>query len=136
MGYLTIVVYSSHSGLEGIEVGWCKEVADAIQIVVRCSMDPATLDKQVDHIHGLQGAVAVEVGMDYQLEGEGTDYQLEEVHGTEEASAVLSRGEAEHNLAAQEVGSRVFEDVDQFAVVNQIFDFDFPQKDSCTQLSF
>lgn len=132
MGYLTIVVYSSHSGLEGIEVGWCKEVADAIQIVVRCSMDPATLDKQVDHIHGLQGAVAVEVGMDYQLEGvgtdyqlegEGTDYQLEEVHGTEEASAVLSRGEAEHNLAAQEVGSRVFEDVDQFAVVNQIFDF-------------
>lgn len=117
---------------------WCKEVEDAIQIVVRCSMDPATLDKQVDHIHGLQGAVAghAEVGKDYQLEGVGMDYQLEEVaHGKEEASAASSyRGEAENNqtsVAAQEVGSRVFEDEDLFAVVNQVLDFDLPQRHSC-----
>lgn len=72
---------------------WCKEVEDAIQIVVCCSMDPATLDKQVDHIHGLQGAVAghVEVGKDYQLEGVGMDCQFEEeAHGKEAASAASS----------------------------------------------
>lgn len=119
---------------------WCKEVEDAIQIVVRCSMDPATLDKQVDHIHGLQGAVAghVEAGKDYQLEGVGMDYQFEEVaHGKEAASAASRyRVEAENNqsvasVAAQEVGSRVFEDEDPFAVVNQVVDFDLPQRHSC-----
>lgn len=122
---------------------WCKEVEDAIQIVVRCSMDPATLDKQVDHIHGLQGAAAghVEVGKDYQLEGVGMDYQFEEAaHGKEAASAASRyRGEAENNqpvaseasVAAQEVGSMVFEDEDLFAVVNQVVDFDLPQRHSC-----
>lgn len=117
---------------------WCKEVEDAIQIVVCCSMDPATLDKQVDHIHGLQGAVAghVEVGKDYQLEGVGMDCQFEEAaHGKEAASAASSySGEAENNqtsVAAQEVGSRVFEDEHLFAVVNQVLDLDLPQRHSC-----
>ena len=51
----TIVAYSSHLGEEeGMELGWCKEPEDEIQIVVHghCSMGLATPDKQVGHTHG------------------------------------------------------------------------------------
>lgn len=149
MGAYTIVAYSSHPVEEdGIDLEWCKEDEDEIQLVVHgnCSMDLATLDKQVDHSHGLQVAVAgpVEVGMDYRLEEVGTDYQLEKVRmdyqfevaeRKEMASAALSyRGEGEHTqplLAAQEDGSMVFEDEDLFAVVKQVSELDVRQKDSC-----
>ena len=50
----TIVAYSSHFGEEeGMELGWCKEAEDEIQIVVHghCSMGLATPDKQVGHTH-------------------------------------------------------------------------------------
>lgn len=148
-GAYTIVAYSSHPVEEGgIDLEWCKEVEDEIRLVVHgnCSMDLATLDKQVDHSHGLQVAVAgpVEVGMDYRLEEVGTDYQLEKVHmdyqfevaeHKEMASAASSyRGEGEHTqplLAAQEDGSMVFEDEDLFAVVKQVSELDVRQKDSC-----
>ena len=45
-----------------MELGWCKEAEDEIQIVVHghCSMGLATPDKQVGHTHGLH--VTADVG--------------------------------------------------------------------------
>lgn len=54
----TIVAYSNHFGEEDMELEWCKEAEEQIQVVVHghCSMGLATPDKQVGRTRGSQVA--------------------------------------------------------------------------------
>ncbi|PON73714.1 hypothetical protein PanWU01x14_056020 [Parasponia andersonii] len=92
-------------------------------------MDHATPGMQAGHIHGsLEAAVGPAEG--------GMEPQRKVVYGKgAEAVAMSYRkglGEYIHSwLAAQEAGNMVLGDAGRSAVVNSIFDFDGPLKDSC-----
>ena len=127
----TIVAYSSHFGEEeGMELGWCKEAEDEIQIVVHghCSMGLATPDKQVGHTHGLHVTAAVGP--------ENVDMEQKQVeHGMEKApGASYKREVGDHTQALQAAlvaDSKVLVAENLLAVVNWIFDSDVLLKGSC-----